>query len=63
MDFLREPAFWWAVIASLWAVTSDYLGTNPRVKQNATYQLLFDLISRVIRGRAKAAGMRRRGRR
>lgn len=59
MDFLQEPAFWWAVIASIWAVTSDYLGSNPKVKQSATYQLVFDLISNVIRGRAKAAGRRR----
>lgn len=63
MDFLHDSAFWWAIIASVWAVTSDYLGTNPRTKQNATYQLLFDVITNVIRGRAKAAGQRRRGRR
>lgn len=62
MDFLRDSAFWWAIIASIWAVTSDYLGSNSRVKQNATYQLLFDLISNVIRGRAKSAGQRRRRR-
>lgn len=64
MKFLQEPAFWWALIASIWAVTSDYLGTNQKVKQNATYQLIIDLIGNAIRGQAQRAGRnRQRGRR
>jgi hypothetical protein len=59
MDLLHDSAFWWAVVASVWAVTSDYLGSNPRIKQNTTYRLLIDLIGNLIRGRARQAGKQR----
>lgn len=59
MDFVQEPAFWWALIASIWAVTSDWLGSNPRAKDNATYQLVLRLISQLITGQAKRAGRNR----
>lgn len=60
MDFLQDNAFWWAVIASIWAVTSDYLGANPKVRSNGVTQLLLRLITDAIRGQARDAGRRRR---
>jgi hypothetical protein len=51
--FLHDPTFWWAVAASVWAVTSDYLGANPRVKENTTWQLLLRFISQALNGRAR----------
>ena len=64
MELLHDPVFWWALIMSVWATTSDYLGSRPDIKQNATYQLLLDLIGSAIRGQAIKAGReRRRGRR
>lgn len=51
--FLHDPTFWWAVAASVWAVTSEYLGTNPRVRENATWQLLLRFISQALNGRAR----------
>lgn len=59
VSFLHDSAFWWALIASIWAVTSDYLGSNPKMRQNATYQLLIDLISSIIRGQAQRSGRNR----
>lgn len=64
MDFLQEPAFWWALIASVWAVTSDWIGSQPQIKQNAVYQVLLTMIGNAIRGQAQKSGRdRRRGRR
>lgn len=64
MDFLHEPAFWWALIASIWAVTSDWLGSQPQVRQNAVYQVILGMIGNAIRGQTQKAGRdRRRGRR
>lgn len=60
MDFLKDSAFWWALAASVWAVTSDYLGSNPRIRSNGVSQLLIRLISNAIRGQAKDSGRRRR---
>lgn len=60
MDFLRDNAFWWALIASIWAVTSDYLGANPQVRSNGVTQLLLRMITEAIRGQARDAGRRRR---
>jgi hypothetical protein len=34
-------------------VTSDYLGANPRVKENTTWQLLLRFISQALNGRAR----------
>ena len=63
MELLHDPVFWWALAASIWATTSDYLGSQPRVKQNATYQLLLSLVGSLIRGQVQKAGRNRRGRR
>lgn len=64
MDFLQEPAFWWALVASVWAVTSDWLGSQPQVKQNSVYQVLLAMIGNAIRGQAQKSGRdRHRGRR
>lgn len=53
MDFLHDSTFWWAVLASIWAVVSEYVGSNPRVKQNTTYGLVLQLISKALNGQAK----------
>jgi hypothetical protein len=63
MDFLKDPAFWWAVFASVWAVLSDYLGSNPNVKSNGVSQLVIRMISSAVRGEAQSAGRVRRRRR
>lgn len=64
MDLLQESAFWWALVASVWAVTSDWLGSQPQIKQNAVYQVLLTMIGNAIRGQAQKSGRdRRRGRR
>jgi hypothetical protein len=62
MDFLQDPAFWWAVAASVWAVTSDYLGANPNIRSNGVTQLLVTMISGAITNQTKAAGRNRRRR-
>ena len=53
MGFLHDSTFWWAVAASVWAVTSEYLGSNPRINENATYALLLRFISQALNGRAR----------
>lgn len=64
MELLHDPVFWWALIASIYATVSDYLGSQPKIKQNATYQLLLSLVGSIIRGQVQKAGRdRRRGRR
>lgn len=64
MDFLHEPAFWWALIASIYAVVSDWLGSQPQVKQNSVYQLFLSLLGNAIKGQTQKYGKdRRRGRR
>lgn len=64
MDFLHEPAFWWALIASVYAVLSDWLGSQPHIRQNAVYQVLLSMLGNAIRGQAQKTGKeRRRGRR
>lgn len=64
MELLHDPVFWWALIASIYATVSDYLGSQPKIKQNATYQLLLSLLGSIIRGQVQKAGRdRRRGRR
>jgi hypothetical protein len=59
-EFLQDPAFWWAVVASIWAVASDYMGADPRIKANGVTQLLISMIGNVITGQTKEAGRRRR---
>ena len=64
MELLHDPLFWWALVASVYATVSDYLGSQPSIKQNATYQLLLGLVGSLIRGQVQKAGRdRRRGRR
>ena len=64
MELLHDPVFWWALIASIYATVSDYLGSQPKIKQNATYQLLLSLVGSIIRGQVQKAGRgRHRGRR
>lgn len=64
MELLHDPVFWWALIASVYATFSEYLGSQPEIKQNATYQLLLTLVGRMITGQAQKAGRdRQRGRR
>lgn len=63
MDFLHDPVFWWALAASVWATTSDYLGSQPKIKQNAVYQVVLSMIGSAIKGQAQKAGRGRRGRR
>ena len=63
MELLHDPVFWWALIASIYATVSDYLGSQPKIKQNATYQLLLSLVGSLIRGQVQKAGRNRRGRR
>lgn len=64
MELLHDPVFWWALIASLWATTSDYIGSRPEIRQNTTYQLLLGLVGSLIRGQVQKAGRdRRRNRR
>lgn len=64
MELLHDPVFWWALIASVYATLSEYLGSQPEIKQNATYQLLLTLVGRMITGQAQKAGRdRQRGRR
>lgn len=63
MDFLKDHAFWWAVIASIWAVVSDYLGANPNVQSNGVSQLLINLISSAVTGQTKQSGRDRNRRR
>lgn len=60
MDFLKESAFWWAVVASVWAVASDYLASNRNIRENGVSQLLLRMITEAIRGQARDAGRRRR---
>lgn len=60
MDFLHEPAFWWALIASVYAVLSDWLGSQPHIRQNAVYQLLLGILGNAIRGHAQKFGKNRR---
>jgi predicted signal transduction protein with EAL and GGDEF domain len=62
MDFLQDPAFWWAVLASVWAVASDYLAANPRIKANGVSQLLISTIGSIIRQKAMSSGRERRRR-
>lgn len=50
MDFAKEPAFWWALIASIWAVVSEYVGSTRKVRENTTYGLIISLITQFIRG-------------
>lgn len=64
MELLQDPVFWWALAASVWATASDYIGSQPQVKQNAVYQVLLSAIGNAIRGQAAKAGRSRlRGRR
>ncbi len=64
MELIHDPLFWWALLASVYATVSDYIGSQPQIKQNATYQLLLNLVGSVIRGQVQKAGKnRRRGRR
>ncbi len=63
MELLHDPVFWWALGASVWATTSDYIGTRPEIKHNATYQLVLALITSFIRGQVQKAGRNKRGRR
>lgn len=64
MELLHDPVFWWAIVASLWATLSDYIGARPEVKQNAVYQVVLSMVGNAIRGQAQKAGrQRRRGRR
>lgn len=64
MELSHDPVFWWALIATLYGALSDFLGSQPQIKQNATYQLLLNMIGAMIRGQAINAGRdRRRGRR
>lgn len=60
MELLHDPVFWWALIASIYATVSDYLGSQPKIKQNATYQLLLSLVGSIIRGQVQKAGRDRR---
>lgn len=60
-EFLQDPAFWWAVAASIWAVASDYMGADPRIKANGVSQLLIGMIGNLITGQTRDAGRRRRG--
>ena len=53
MAFLHDSTFWWAVAASVWAVTSEYVGSSPRIRENATWQLLLRFISQALNGRAR----------
>jgi hypothetical protein len=62
MDFLKDSAFWWAIVASIWAITSDYLASNPKVRANGVSQLLISLITNAIQGQAQSSGRRRRRR-
>lgn len=59
-DFLQDPAFWWAVIASIWAVASDYLAADPRIKANGVSQLIIKIISTTITSQTREAARRRR---
>lgn len=59
-DFLQDPAFWWAVIASTWAVASDYLAADPRIKANGVSQLIIKIISTTITSQTREAARRRR---
>lgn len=64
MELLHDPLFWWALLASVYATVSDYLGSQPSIKQNSTYQLLLGLVGSLIRGQVQKAGRdRRRNRR
>lgn len=64
MELLHDPVFWWALIASVWATLSDYLGSRPEIRQSAVYRMLLDMVGSAIRGQAQKAGrQRRRGRR
>lgn len=63
MELFHDPVFWWALIASLWATTSDYIGSKPEVKQNAVYQLILSAIGNAIRGQAAKVGRDGRHRR
>lgn len=53
MDFLHDSTFWWAVLASVYAVVSEYAGSQPRIKENTTYGLLLRLIGRGLNDRAR----------
>ncbi len=66
MDFLKDSAFWWALIASIWAVLSDYLGANPNIKANGVSELLMRIAGTVINseaGHSRRNQRNRRGRR
>jgi hypothetical protein len=53
MDFLQDSTFWWAVVASLYAVVSEYVGSQPRIRENTTYQVILRLIGRGLNDRAR----------
>ena len=63
MDIFKDPAFWWALTASIWAVFSDYLGANPNIQVNGVSQLLIRIISTVITGETEHNRRNRRNRR
>lgn len=63
MEFLQDPAFWWAVLASVWAVASDYLAADPRIKANGVSQLLISTIGSIIRQKTMGSGRERHRRR
>lgn len=64
MELIHDPVFWWALIASIWATASDYIGSQPEVRQNAVYQVILSAIGNAIRSQAAKAGRdRRRNRR
>lgn len=53
MGFLHDSTFWWAVAASVWAVTSEYLGSTQSVRENATWQLALRFISQALNGKTR----------
>jgi len=63
MDIFHDPAFWWALTASIWAVLSDYLGANPSIQANGVSQLLIRVISTIITGETEHNRRNRRNRR
>lgn len=52
-NILHDSTFWWALLASVWAVISEYAGSTRKVRENTTYGLLLSLIGQFIAGQTK----------
>lgn len=53
MSFLHDSTFWWALVASVWAVVSEYAGSTRKVRENTTYQLVLRMIGQLLNSKGR----------